>query len=96
MLGMGRNINPLMLTNIHIQGVDPTILGAPAWSVLTGEHFVDWAAFHEAVDHHYGLSRKAYLRAFFDMQPEPEESTAEFLCRVEDMQARYQVGKEEP
>ena len=95
MLGMGSNINPLMFTKMHIQRVAPTIFGAPAWSILTGEHFMDWTAFCEAVDHRYVLSRRAWLRAFFDMQPEPEESTAKFLCHMEDMQARYQVGKKE-
>lgn len=92
---MGRNINPLVFTNAHIQRVAPVILGAPAWSVLAGEHFMDWSAFRETVDRRYGLTRRACLRAFFDMSPEPEESTAEFLRRVEDMRARYQVGKEE-
>ena len=85
MLGMGRNINPLMFTNMYIQRVAPTILGAPAWSVLIGEHFLDGAAFHKAVDCCYGLSRKVCLRAFFDMQLEPQESTAEYLHHVEDM-----------
>ena len=61
MLGIGRTINPLMFTNTHIQRVASTILGAPAWSVLTEEHFANRAAFCEAVDYHYGLTRKACL-----------------------------------
>ena len=95
MLDMGNNINPLMFTNMHIQQVAPTIIREPAWSVLTCEQLADWAAFCEAVERCYGLSRKACLWAFSDMQLEPKESTAEFLLCVEDMQARYQVGKEE-
>ena len=45
MLGMGRNINPIMFTNSRIQRVAPTILGEPAWAVLAGERFEYWLEF---------------------------------------------------
>ena len=79
MLGMGRNINPIMFINSRIQRVAPTILGEPTWAVLVGERFEDWSEFRAAIERHYGLTWKACLRAFFNMRPEEEESTAEFI-----------------
>ena len=76
---IGCNINPIMFTNSHIQCVAPTILGEPAWAVLVGERFEDWLEFCTAVEPRYGLTQKAGLRAFFDMRPEEEESTAKFI-----------------
>ena len=95
MLGMGHNINPIMFTNSHIQRVALTILGEPTWAVLAGERFEDWLQFCAAVERPYGLTQKACLWAFFDMRPEEEKSTAEFIRRVEGMRVRYGVGKED-
>ena len=73
----------------------PVVLGPTAWGLLAEGTYEDWAAFRAAVERHYGLTCKACLRAFFDMKPEADEPTSNFLRRVEDMRARYGVSKDE-
>ena len=63
--------------------------------MLVVECFEDWSEFCTAVECHYGLTRNACLQAFFDMSPEEEESTTEFIRPVEEMRVCYGIRKEE-
>ena len=95
LLGMGPTCNPLLFSAVHVAHVAPVLLGPAAWGVMCEQRMGDWADFKSAVEARYGLSRRACLRAFFDMTPEADEATGDFLRRVEDMRARYGVDKEE-
>ena len=75
--------------------VDPVLLGPATWGVMSEQRLGYWSDFKSAVEAQYGLSRRACLRAFYDMTPEADEATGDFLRRVEDMWACYGVDKEE-
>ena len=92
---MGPTCNPLLFNAAHMAHMAPVLLGPAAWDTMSEQRLGDWLDFKLAVEAWYGLSRRACLRAFFNMMPEAEEATGGFLRHLEDMWARYGVDKEE-
>ena len=69
----------------HVVHVDPVLLGPATWGVMSEQRLGYWSDFKSAVEAQYGLSRRSCLRAFYDMTPEADKATGDFLRRVEDM-----------
>ena len=73
----------------HISHLGPLILGDMIWAEFKNKDYLSWDEFKEAVDEKYGMTHDELIDAFYEMSPAKNETTPEFILRVERLRARY-------
>lgn len=77
------------LEHEHISHLGPLILGDMIWAEFKHQEFFDWDDFKKAVDDKYGMTHDELIDAFYEMSPAKNETTPDFILRVERLRARY-------
>ena len=65
------------------------------WSLIKNQHYNSWQALKAVVEERFGLTTSQLLDAFFAMRQAESESAAQFIIRVEDKRALYNVAQDQ-
>ena len=84
--GLDLNVPLEQLGSAAIAKLAPVIIGQAGWAILTPTPN-SWKEVKEAATARFGLTADRLEDAFFQLKPEANESTANFVCRVEGVRA---------
>lgn len=77
----------------HIDNLGPYILGAKGWAQLGNKSYRSWGMFEKEVEEVFGVTKDQMEEQFFALAPKPQESSPEFVLRIEMERRRLGVDK---
>lgn len=77
----------------HIANLGPYVLGAKGWAQLGNRGYRTWAQFEKEVEEVFGVTKDQMEEQFFALAPKLQETSPEFVLRVEMERRRLGIDK---
>ena len=92
--GLGAEIEPERLEDVHMRRLAPLIVGPDAWPTYAGKRATwSWVEFVQFIDCTFSLSREACIDAVYEMRQEKAETWEVFALRIDAYRERYGIDK---